>query len=532
MGSICDTDPKFGNIYYYIKGEEYLIENAIETDKKYQISLKFFLNKIVNPNQMHSFSISLLNNTDSNKETFLGDLEERSGQEIFFKKEFIIIYYFWRNNFILIAPKMNGNLVGNKKKINLNDLIIKGDLNIIFEGIGNLIISFKKSEEYYSSFQFIIELKNKIFDTPKNIQNIYFNIYISDNNEKKALYKSQEFSTNNFSSNIINLDNKYLSINEKGYTHLYIAFCSPNLSKKMPIGYVEFYLRLEDYNVNNDIIMTSPIKSSKYENFGNIRIKYNKKIKYNFLDYLKIGTKFNLSIAIDYTASNNSDSKPLHNIDPKYPNDYEILIKSFGNILASYNCDKSFSVYGFGGIPRTPNNSNKLPSHCFNVNFQENPNIKGVENVIKFYRESLSKVTLAGPTYFSHVIEKVVEKVKYDIKNKKNENIYYILLILTDGICNDVENSIDKIFEASFLPISIIIVGIGADGFLEYYPLEGDVVCPVVNSKGEKSKRVIIGFYEFERYKKYNDINYMIEEALNEMLKQVEEYNKIYPKSL
>ena len=216
MGSICDTDPKFGNIYYYIKGEEYLIENAIETDKKYQISLKFFLNKIVNPNQMHSFSISLLNNTDLNKETFLGDLEEHSGQEIFFKKECIINYYFWRNNFILIRPKMNGYLVGNKKKINLNDLIIKGDLNIIFEGIGNLIISFKKSEEYYSSFQFIIELKNKIFDNPMNITKVYFNIYISDKNEKKALSKSQKFSTNHFSSNIINLDNKYLNINEKG----------------------------------------------------------------------------------------------------------------------------------------------------------------------------------------------------------------------------------------------------------------------------------------------------------------------------
>ena len=150
MGSIWDTDPKFGNIYYYKEGEKYWIKDTIENDNKYQISLIFSLNKIVNPNQMHSFSISLLNNTDSNKETFLGDLEERSGQEIFFKKEFIIIYYFWRNNFILIAPKMNGNLVGNKKKINLNDLIIKGDLNIIFEGIGNLIISFKKSEEYYS----------------------------------------------------------------------------------------------------------------------------------------------------------------------------------------------------------------------------------------------------------------------------------------------------------------------------------------------------------------------------------------------
>ena len=41
MGSICDTDPKFGNIYYYKKGEKYLIKDTIEADNKYQISLTF-----------------------------------------------------------------------------------------------------------------------------------------------------------------------------------------------------------------------------------------------------------------------------------------------------------------------------------------------------------------------------------------------------------------------------------------------------------------------------------------------------------
>ena len=38
---------------------------------------------------------------------------------------------------------------------------------------------------------------------------------------------------------------------------------------------------------------------------------------------------------------------------------------------------------------------------------------------------------------------------------------YHILLILTDGIINDMRQSIDALVGASKLPLSVIIVGIG-----------------------------------------------------------------------
>jgi vacuolar-type H+-ATPase subunit F/Vma7 len=38
-------------------------------------------------------------------------------------------------------------------------------------------------------------------------------------------------------------------------------------------------------------------------------------------------------------------------------------------------------------------------------------------------------------------------------------------LLITDGIINDINETIDEIVRASSLPISIIIVGVGSEDF-------------------------------------------------------------------
>jgi len=56
-----------------------------------------------------------------------------------------------------------------------------------------------------------------------------------------------------------------------------------------------------------------------------------------------------------------------------------------------------------------------------------------------------------------------LERVSKEISRDKGHNIYYILLILTDGEIHDMRETIDKIVEASHLPLSVIIIGIGED---------------------------------------------------------------------
>jgi len=51
---------------------------------------------------------------------------------------------------------------------------------------------------------------------------------------------------------------------------------------------------------------------------------------------------------------------------------------------------------------------------------------------------------------------------------------YTILLILTDGVINDIDATIDEVVKASNLPLSIIIVGIGNADFDQMEQLDGD----------------------------------------------------------
>ena len=55
-------------------------------------------------------------------------------------------------------------------------------------------------------------------------------------------------------------------------------------------------------------------------------------------------------------------------------------------------------------------------------------------------------------------------------------------MIITDGIINDMQLTIDEIVKASNLPLSIIIVGVGDADFEEMVQLDGDVT-PLYSKK-------------------------------------------------
>jgi len=51
------------------------------------------------------------------------------------------------------------------------------------------------------------------------------------------------------------------------------------------------------------------------------------------------------------------------------------------------------------------------------------------------------------------------------VENTQMLQKYNIVIIFTDGIINDVNETIDEIVQGSVLPLSIIIVGIGNADF-------------------------------------------------------------------
>ena len=72
-------------------------------------------------------------------------------------------------------------------------------------------------------------------------------------------------------------------------------------------------------------------------------------------------------------------------------------------------------------------------------------------------------------------------------------------MILTDGEIHDMEQTKNLIVEASVLPISIIIVGIGEADFTSMEILDGDN--GIINSKGQKGMRDLVQFVQFRNFK-------------------------------
>jgi Copine len=154
-------------------------------------------------------------------------------------------------------------------------------------------------------------------------------------------------------------------------------------------------------------------------------------------------------------VSNNDPrlEKPLHYYDDKTPSQYEVALRSVGEIIQDYDSDQQFPVLGFGArVPPT----NQV-SHEFFVNLSPSPFCSGVDGVVEAYRRCLQSVTLYGPTNFAPILRHVVSSASPDLSNRN----YFILLIMTDGAVSDMEATKMALVDASDLPISVIIVGIG-----------------------------------------------------------------------
>ena len=248
--------------------------------------------------------------------------------------------------------------------------------------------------------------------------------------------------------------------------------------------------------------------------------------QYSFIDYIKNGVQLGLSIGIDFTASNGQidDPNSLHRIIPGQYNDYEQAIRACGLIIAFYDYDQLFPVYGFGAVV----NNNPKPNMCFNINFKQNPTIYTIDNVIEEYHNCLRKVILAGPTEFSPMIRNEINS----IKKENNPLKYHVLMILTDGVIVDQQATIDSVIEASFLPFSLIIIGIGNDHFQEMIELDGDDA-PLISSNGVKRLRDCVQFVPFNKFR--NNEEELASQVLSEIPRQIVEYYsilKIYPNAL
>ncbi|KAL4626255.1 hypothetical protein ACB092_05G082900 [Castanea dentata] len=193
------------------------------------------------------------------------------------------------------------------------------------------------------------------------------------------------------------------------------------------------------------------------------------KQQYSFLDYISSGFELNFMVAVDFTASNGNPWNPdsLHYINPSGQlNSYQRAIMEVGEVIQFYDSDRRFPAWGFGG--RTIDGTT---SHCFNLNGSTGAfEVEGVEGIMAAYARALHN------------------SISY------NRNKYFVLLIITDGVITDLQETKDALVRASDLPLSILIVGVGGADFREMEVLDADNGRRLESSTGRVATRDIVQF--------------------------------------
>lgn len=149
-----------------------------------------------------------------------------------------------------------------------------------------------------------------------------------------------------------------------------------------------------------------------------------------------------------------------------------------------------YPVYGFGAKIRLADGSLSPCQHCFPV-YPGGLEVHGVEGILQAYRDAKNNVHFSGPTLFAPLIRATTERVVAMNCSQEHQK-YMILLILTDGVINDLELTKQAIIDASHHPLSIIIIGVGIADFSEMHELDSDE--RLLTAAGKSAIRDIVQF--------------------------------------
>ena len=441
---------------------------------------------------------------------------------IIFQQFFTIPYYFEKQQLLEFRVYFNNN----------ENELIQTSLGSIMGGRGQTLkkklsngedIFIKGNELKKSSKEIVLDIKiegNNLVGTKYRYSVV--NKGTDQKPDNKKLYDSEVkgVNKNTFDKNQI----VFLSCK------IHLMYLNPGGERNDNLISIEFSDIIHRREIGNYQGYFSNIKNSNHLEivlFNNIKAIINCKIESHptFISYLRSGINIGLTIGIDFTGSNGhyKDPPSLHYLGGGL-NNYESAIRSCGDIVSAYDKEQSFPVFAFGFnfINESLNNfEGKYTDFNYPINCNtENPAIKYIDGVLQEYRNFITKIHLAGPTYFSPMINDLIFEVEREIEEGQLYN-YHIIMILTDGMIDDMAETKDSLVAASFLPISVIIIGIGNGDFTKMDILDADV-SPLYDSTGRKADRDLVQFVPYNQFK--NNPQQLAEQVLEEIPRQVVEY--------
>ena len=430
------------------------------------------------------------------------NIKGKNNETINIMKDTSFPYKFERNQQIKISiDKLINRLVENKiMQIPIGTLMVNKNANqSIFS---NELININCEEDELSKGRLItlnFQANGSNFDREKKI-------FYTITNQNKTIFKSALFAMEFIKPLIIpsrlltpNFDiDLYQSLNNNNNNFKKVGNLKTTVEKIVTSKTIE--LNSDGKKINMSVVSTI--------------------VKYTFVDFIiKMNGRFNVAFAIDFTGSNYSGLIDRHCYKKDESENYYIkAIKLCGTVLDEYSSDHIFPTFGFGAV------INDNVSHCMNVNFQDNPGISTLDNVIQEYRNCLKKIGLGGPTYICPIID----NFKNIINNNKSSSIYNILMIITDGIINDINKVIDSVVNAQSLPLSINIIGIGDEPTTEMRKLNMEYG-PLYDSNNKRMDRKVVTYIHFKQYKDNFNLlkNELMKTIPENVIEYLNEYNKM-----
>ena len=397
---ICSDPPKHleKNYIFKVEEEEKLLRQNIS-----KIRLEFKLN-LDDSQKGHKYQI-FSNLLDSTSSPFISEIvsseskskksdsnpnsDPNSDSDLVVFKKFLICDYFPEKSQILDIDLQKDSIPLGHKEITLANIVNSpGSSYKIAEGV-SIIVSAQPINNSNSivEFDFKVEnLNNADFHDPDN----YFSYSIINNEKNEEIYHSETISFKG-KFNKARIPDALL---QNGFTVKFLNSNQGEISKKTDNTLANF-----TEPENNFYLELKNPKGKLFYIYNRSKIINND----NCLDHLgnTNGVTIKLIIGIDYSLSNKDPNDPLSLHYLGGESDYEKAIKACGNIVAKYTNNERFSVYGFGARIKGQNTVN----HCFNVNFQNNPEIEKIDGVIREYRNSFNNLKLDGqPTFFCPLI--------------------------------------------------------------------------------------------------------------------------------
>lgn len=208
---------------------------------------------------------------------------------------------------------------------------------------------------------------------------------------------------------------------------------------------------------------------------------FDEKKFYMFDQYILAGVQLRLVLALDCSGS----TKELHFHESTGTSSvFERALGEVATVLSSKEQSHRFGLLGYGAKI----NACRYPTFAFNFESRRRDmSVASVESALELYRSVMPQLEPEEPTKIAPVIERLHVMMKY--QDKRNFKIFTVLVILTDGGIDDLQDTVDKIVECSNFPLAIVFVGIGSGDFSDLEYLESGCPKDPQQSEGKKPKK-------------------------------------------